>query len=292
MSHPFPFNPKAFGFSVENAYALAQAAALAYDVCNPSSGPVRDKLTGWGFDPGRLRCFDRLGTQAFLACDDEKIILAFRGTEPDRLEDWVADARIRKTAGPFGDVHRGFFWALTNIMADVEDALEEFRDPKRPQTLWVTGHSLGAALATLATASLKFREQPVVVNGLYTFGKPRAGSEKFAEKFNSVLKSRTFRFVNNNDLVTRVPPSVMDYSHVGQMRYFDRNGALHADQSLSWWDRFWDRMGGRLDNYLDLNLFDGIADHSMGDYLKLTRRAYDARPIASGVQNGDGTDAD
>jgi triacylglycerol lipase len=275
----FPFNIKSFGFSLENAYSLSQASKVVYTNCGSGSKPgsLEKIVESWGFDSGRLRCFDAGGTQAFIVGDDQKIILAFRGTEPDKLEDWATDFKIRMTSGPGGDVHRGFARALNFIWGDVEDAVEELRDNR--QTLWITGHSLGAALATLATASLKFRENPVIVNGLYTFGQPRLGSERFADNFNTVFKSRAFRFVNNNDLVSRVPPSSFGYSHVGQLRYFDTQGQLHADTQLTWWDHFWDRLEGQLESYLHLTLFDGIKDHSMENYVQLMNNLFNQHCI-------------
>jgi len=71
------------------------------------------------------------------------------------------------------------------------------------QSLWLTGYSLGAALATLRMSSLGEEAKPV--NGLYTFWQPRVGGKTVARIFDLDLKSRMFRFVNNNDVVTRVP---------------------------------------------------------------------------------------
>lgn len=85
---------------------------------------------------------------------------------------------------------------------------------------------MGAALATLAAAYLRDagrhpddpKDKPV--NGLYTFGCPRAGNRDFERAFNQDSGARAFRFVNNNDIVTRVPPRELDYSHVGKFLYF------------------------------------------------------------------------
>jgi len=87
------------------------------------------------------------------------------------------------------------------------------------QSLWLTGHSLGAALATLRMASLG--EEAKQVNGLYTFGQLRVGGKTIARNFDLDLKSRMFRFVNNNDVVTRVPTREMGFCHVGQVIMFD-----------------------------------------------------------------------
>ncbi|MBI3800854.1 MAG: lipase family protein [Deltaproteobacteria bacterium] len=257
------FNHKAFGFDPTNAVVLAEAAKLVYG----DKSAVASTVQAWGFP--HFEWFENNDTQAFLCGDTVKLILAFRGTEPTDLRDWVTDARIYKTHGPGGDVHSGFARALGYVWHDVEGAVHQWRDHN--QTLWLTGHSLGAALATLAAASLRLRDAAQIVNGVYTFGQPRVGSQRFAQNFNSALKGQAFRFVNNNDVVTRVPLSSQDYSHVGTLRYFDNEGKLHSDDDLSWWGTFWDRIDGALEELLDKKIA-AIADHAMDRYEDLTRK--------------------
>jgi triacylglycerol lipase len=266
----FYFQSKAFGYHPNNAYSLALVSALAYE---RNKQVAEQTAKDWGFE--RIFFFDRGGTQAILLADQEKIIVGFRGTEPDLLSDWITDAKIRKTAGPGGNVHRGFKEALNWIWLDVEKTIEWLREalPKeKQQTLWFTGHSLGGALATMAAAFCKFNEDPIILNGLYTYGQPRVGSEKFAANFNTAFKSQSFRFVNDADVVTRVPPSICDYSHIGQLKYFDRLGNVQSDGDLSWWSTFWDRVEGELDNYRNRSPRgyqpNSVADHDLsGRYI-------------------------
>ncbi len=88
--------------------------------------------------------------------------------------------------------------------------------PARGWRLLITGHSLGAALATL----LASQHQPTA---LYTFGSPRVGDTRFVETLQSV---DNHRYVDCCDIVTRVPLPVMGYDHVGVPEYIDRNGAI------------------------------------------------------------------
>jgi alpha/beta superfamily hydrolase len=88
------------------------------------------------------------------------------------------------------------------------------------RTIWFTGHSLGAALATLA-ANRYGKTQ-----GLYTFGSPRVGDVDFADDFHI----SAYRFVNNNDIVAKVPPPIR-YKHVGDLKYIDSSGLVHEDAS-------------------------------------------------------------
>ena len=88
--------------------------------------------------------------------------------------------------------------------------------------IWITGHSLGAALATLAAD--RYRN----VKGLYTYGSPRVGDKDFKKNF----RMNTYRFVNNNDIVTKVPPAGM-YRHVGELRHIDGDGVIR-DKTNPW----------------------------------------------------------
>ncbi len=254
------FNVKAFGFSLENAQFLAKSANISYQ--NFEDDDVINKIKSLGFEKSNIKFFDSQETQAFLAVDKEKIIISFRGTEPKKLKDWVTDAKVRKTSGPYGDVHRGFAKALSHVWTDIEDTIDEVRDNN--QSIWLTGHSLGAALATLATGLIQTNEQALTVSGLYTFGSPRVGSHYFAKQFNWDNRN-VFRFVNNNDVVTRVPLS-LTYSHVGTLMYFDKEGDFFKDDELKWWNIFWDGVEGNIDSFLNRNPADAITDHSMDNY--------------------------
>jgi triacylglycerol lipase len=228
MSNP-TFNPAATGYDAGNALLLAKASSLVY---NPDEKEIRSTVKSWGFR--RFRMISVGGTQLFVAGDDKSLIAAFRGTEKN-LEDWLSDAKIRMTGGPLGMIHEGFGLALSAVWAQVLEAIKDYQDAG--QGLWITGHSLGAALSTLATA--KFLEKPMQVpglqtqvRGLYNFGSPRVGNGDFCKKFDELFRAKTFRFVNNRDIVTRVAPrALIGYDHVGQVYYIDKDGNLITDPS-------------------------------------------------------------
>lgn len=98
--------------------------------------------------------------------------------------------------------------------------------------------------ATLAAA--RWREKDKPVNGLYDFGAPRVGDRVFEHTFDQDSGARNFRFVNNTDLVTRVPLRAMGFSHAGTLLYFTDKGELTADPG--WWDAFLNRMQGRIED--------------------------------------------
>jgi triacylglycerol lipase len=273
------FDSDAQGFHSGNAYCLGIAAKLAYE----PEDKVLDAISSWGLD-GKF--YDRRGTQALLACDDRAIVVAFRGTEPKKLRDWFTDLDAELVPGAVGRVHHGFSRALRYVWDEIYADIERIRQQdvldlgevvrghptgkgeKGGHSLWLTGHSLGGALATLAAGRLSLGEPDRPVRGLYTFGQPRVGDAAFARAFNATLKAKSFRFVNNNDVVTRVAPRSLGYSHIGSLRYFDADKDMH--DGLARWDRFLDRVKGRFEDFLevfqDKDLMpDGIDDHSMDE---------------------------
>lgn len=246
------FTPHTAHFNAGNAYVLGKLAALSYE---KNDATVATTLNAWGLP--RSQCIGVRDTQAIVAGNDEVVIVAYRGTEPDNLRDWVTDAQSALTSGPAGRVHGGFMRALLDAWREVRSAVASMQD--HGQSLWVTGHSLGAALATLAVASWRL-EADKPVHGLYTFGQPRVGDREFEMRFNLDFKSQCFRFVNNNDIVTRVPLRLMGYSHVGTFLYFDSHGNISADRGH--WFRFLDGVEGRIADIGRLGP-DDAKDHSM-----------------------------
>ena len=254
----FDFDAKTRIFSKKNAYGLGRASLLAYE----SKDDVKNGVDDWGL--GGFSFFDNNDTQAFIAGNNDMLLLAFRGTAS--IKDWMTDANFDLVGGPGGKVHEGFSTALSCVWRDVWSYI---RAERKGRALWITGHSLGAALAALAVAKLRL-EKDEPVNGLYTFGHPRTGDREFAKNFNADFSSQTFRYVNNNDIVTRVPFRAMHYSHVGTFKYFDKSG--NENHNISWWDKVQDRLLGRIDDFLKPGT-DGIKDHSMKKYVKNLKKA-------------------
>jgi hypothetical protein len=105
--------------------------------------------------------------------------------------------------------------AYKSIADDIKKSLLELKDIP----VYVTGHSLGAALATVATQNLehdhrfpRFRD---MIAACYTFGSPRVGNSHFEREF----KSPIYRIVNTTDIVTTIPLLAMGYIHIGDVRY-------------------------------------------------------------------------
>lgn len=258
-----PFVSHTTAYSGNNALCLATMANLAYE----ADAAIENQVKSWGFR--NFDFFQAGGSEAFITGDDDKIIVAFRGTQPDNLLDWLTDIDIVLINGPGGRVHNGFFHGVNRIWPELRQRIADFQDnAERPQSLWFTGHSLGAALATIAVARLRFEEDKPVY-GLYTFGQPRTGDHRFAGFANSDTMTGIFRFVNNNDIVTRVPGRALDYRHLGKMIYFTSDQKIETDIGL--WIQFLDRVSGHIDNLGNLGP-DGLLDHDMSTYVSLVRK--------------------
>ncbi len=219
----YPFRPHASTFDMVNAWWLVEASILAYAGKKFASPRFGDA----GFN--EVEFFDGAITQCYLVNNDDFLILAFRGTEvrpkPGTLDfrnviaDIEADLKIRLVAsGQRGKVHHGFKDALDEVW-DKKSLFARLRDKDNgKRTFWFTGHSLGAALATLAA------QRYGKVRGLYTYGSPRVGDLVFMTGF----PVKTYRFVNNNDIITKVPPAGR-YHHVGALKYIDSQGNVHEE---------------------------------------------------------------
>jgi len=125
-------------------------------------------LSGWtGFTAPAT------GTEAFVTThhDTGDVFLVFRGTAPGDIKDLVTDLNVRPIAWAVGgNVHAGFSTAFASVREEIEAWLDQHA---AHSTLTLTGHSLGAALATLAMSQWQARR-------LITFGCPRVGDARFA----------------------------------------------------------------------------------------------------------------
>lgn len=105
----FSFNPDTTRYEPQNALWLGQAAKLAYE----NQATIESETATWGFN--KCHFFDKRETQAYAIANDKMIIVAFRGTEPKKLQDWMTDADLDFVDGMGGKVHEGFSRALTYI---------------------------------------------------------------------------------------------------------------------------------------------------------------------------------
>jgi len=174
---------------------------------------------------------------AFIVTTTDFHLLAFRGTKLP--QDWMTDLKctpvrydwVFSGAPSIGEIHAGFGHCLAEKILNIAADLSK-RDLVKP--LLITGHSLGGALAALTGLYLTTSGKSVpTISRIYTFGQPRIGLYDFCNTYSRILSDKLIRFVNNQDVVPRVPFRGFDYSDVGIMIHFDSNGNP-VKQSLEW----------------------------------------------------------
>lgn len=228
--------------NLEKANKFAKMANIAYLDEEGKKEYKQLNYTGHQF-------LDVAGAQCHIVWNKEEIVMCFRGTEPDELSDLLADLNaIPRKSMTDGWVHSGFRRELDKLWNQI---LEVYNNHKEKQ-LFICGHSLGAAMATLAASRLNSTIE------LYTYGSPRVGTRGFVKN----IKTPHYRFVNNNDVVTKVPLFLMGYKHHGNLVYINHYGKI---RKMTTWQRIKDRFRGYRDGVLD-----GAKDHSMTNYVDYT----------------------
>jgi hypothetical protein len=203
-------------YSDRMAWILASMAHLAYDKweANPTARQLLiAKLEGGGFELISTFNSAETDTQAFLArSSDGYAVLAFRGTELAKREDVKIDIEATRVSVLDGRIHSGFRIAYESVAKEIEENVMKLKD----LPLYITGHSLGAALATVATQRLEHNPRiREMIAACYTFGSPRVGDQHYDLAF----KSPIYRVVNTTDVVTVIPLLAMGYVHIGDVRY-------------------------------------------------------------------------
>jgi len=249
--------------SENNAYWMARIAKAVYLKESNSDKPDKDQIMkDLKLEDSRFR--DVFGVseksaQAALIEHEDYLCLAFRGT--DEINDWFDNVNAFQERALFGGFHRGFWKSLNDVWAPLYDLYQTKRSEKK-RPLFLTGHSLGGAMATVAASKLIHEDRPFT--SVYTFGQPRAVTLDTARIFNVEAAGRYFRFQNNNDMVTRVPGRLMGYSHVGTCLYISQEKKLHKDPGF--WFRFLDSVDGAVEAVRETGI-DAVEDHDMDDYL-------------------------
>ncbi|WP_150275674.1 lipase family protein [Paenibacillus tepidiphilus] len=176
----------------------------------------------------------------FILESEEAIIVAFRGTSSatDWFSDMIASQKRFKYIKEDVLTHRGFTDIYSSARPGILSALRELPAGK---SLYVTGHSLGAALATLCAADVAANTGHLPPL-LYTYGSPRVGDPDFAKAAGSYAAA-IFRYANPFDIVVHAPPTVYKlpkrekkyyYSHVRPLYSLPfQNGAIGLNHIIS-----------------------------------------------------------
>lgn len=240
--------------SWDRALMAATSAKWAYN----DGAEAKPKFKALGFKTHRF--LDKDGAQAHLCSNNDTALIVCRGTEPTEINDLLADLNtIPKRHGP-GFVHSGFRGEARKLWNSIHTFAKKHQD----KLIVVCGHSLGAAMATYIAQELEWHGIHNVE--LYTFGSPRLGSDNFVD----AMTVPHWRFVNNNDGVTHVPPSFLGFRHHGELMYINHYGNI---RKLSKWQRIKDRLRGLWAAWKKLQFFDMLYDHDMNAYIDKVKKA-------------------
>jgi len=198
-------------------------------------------------------------TQVFICEDDIRTWVTARGTQFDSFNDWITNLNCSFVQGPWGKVHAGFWKDTMSVIHAISSSL--LKNIISGKQIIFTGHSQGAAVAELYFSRRCFL-LPDANHLCIPVEPPRSMSKEAADKFGTIHGHNIYHVINNNDIVCRVPTRFMGYGHVKHinLNYLDEPGNLHHD--ISWWERFKDRVKGRVYDFGELGT-DGIKDHDI-----------------------------
>lgn len=239
---------------LQKSLLFAELSKLSYY----SDREIEDVVNAAGIH--EIKFVEHDGAQAYILGTDDDCMIVCRGTEPNEWNDVKADANAFTVVTEVGRLHSGFNAEVDDLWPMLE---QEIEDNQRP--MWFAGHSLGGAMATICAGRCKMSNIPSNPEAIFTYGSPRVGNKKYI----NFVRIPHYRWVNNNDIVPRVPPMWLGYRHSGQEIYLDSQGNL---SKLSAWKRFRDRMRGVGGALLRFEI-DYFADHSMLRYIESIQNA-------------------
>lgn len=189
-------------------------------------------------------------TEAAIVTSSKFIIVIFRGTEGPNIKDWMTNLNhvmvpvSPQLGGKTGmqaingvNVHWGFNQALDTKYNSIKNKVVSRRNNQ--QKVFLTGHSLGGALATLCAYKFVRMLEPIPVQGVYTYGSPRVGDIHFRNEYNQRLKDKTFRWVYHVEFAPNLPefgpynlsPLPIKYYHIGRLNRVLSDGSVSMNHS-------------------------------------------------------------
>jgi triacylglycerol lipase len=200
-------------------------AAVSYQVYEEQPQITDIFLAGLGFES--LTELQHGTMYGYVASQGDVAVIAFRGTNMTSFSDWATNVTSGQQSFHGQQFHRGFVDAYLALKPRIVRLLNDLK----PKHLWITGHSLGGALAVVASVDLKqqYHYEPQIV----TFGQPRVTDSSGAIWLDSQFGDRYARFVNGSDIIPNLPPTiplVFQYAHAGDLYAFGER-SLTIDES-------------------------------------------------------------
>jgi len=193
-------------------WSVTELMASISDIAYQTPPAAKRSYRGLGFE--RIRPIIEDSMAVYVVSAKNVAVIAFRGT--DDLADWLVNLNALSMRTPHGRVHRGFASTYTKLEKEVMAALQK----QQPKHLWVTGHSLGGALAVVCAHRL-IENEKLPLHGIITFGQPMVARKRLADYLDKQLSGRYARIVNGADIVPQVPPA---YAHCGSLLHLTDDG--------------------------------------------------------------------
>jgi hypothetical protein len=227
------FQPNATGPDKANAYLLMLANYYIYgDADNLGAFRKRYETQFRGYGMKALDVIEdaATATRAVVMSNDKIVVVSFRGTEPGSLGAWVktmgTDIQVRLVTVPWlprgAQAHEGFAKALDKVYRGTANAIAK-QGGFRQKKVFVTGHSLGGALAVLCAARLQGEGRGTAV--VHTFGAPRPGNQELQRAYRCPMQ----RWVNFDDVVPMVPDEALGYRHLGTTNNIGADGTVRLN---------------------------------------------------------------
>jgi triacylglycerol lipase len=202
--------PKPGFFDIENARQLVLLAQEAYNVL-----PTDPRVA---YDPGT-------DTLCLIIETSDDLVYSFCGTKSRK--NVLTDVNAKKIEiAPGIKMHKGFKIALDSVYAKLASLCQ----PGCKKRIWLIGHSLGGALAV--SAAFQAARSGIPIAGVYTFGQPRVFNPAGATAYDVLLRDITFRVVDREDIVPRVPWLLGNYKHCGHEVFSDWTGEIFMDPPI------------------------------------------------------------
>lgn len=196
-------------------------AGLMAELCKVAYEPpidVKSTFQKLGFDKWETIADGSM--IGYVLIHQDTAVVVFRGT--DNKVDWLVNMTATSVPTANGPIHRGFSNAYkasdagTPLKPQIDKVLSEHAIEK----VWISGHSLGGALALVAADDL-LNQQSIEIAGVVTFGQPAVAKSELANHLDLELVGRYARFVNHDDIVPRIP---ITYQPCGRLVWFTDNG--------------------------------------------------------------------
>lgn len=184
------------------SYCVSPGSTWTCPTCNPT-------LTF-------IRSIENNGVRALHGYDpnNNAIFISFRGSV--NTQNWINNMKIMKIK-PYDDpeieVDDGFYQSLSQVRSDIISSLPELTNSYKTSRIEITGHSLGAAMATLLAYEISTYYPEYIVQQLITFGSPRVGNNYFSNQL-QILAIPSYRITHYYDIVPHLPEEALGYQHI------------------------------------------------------------------------------